>query len=136
MFLRLYDVNRSTIQFHEKLLPAQRKSEKCFQTNKELGWFLFFSSELPYKSLFTNINRVVFFKLTLTNIIQHFMFLRLYDVNRSTIQFHEKLLPAQRKSDKCFQTNKELGWFLFFSSELPYKSLFTNINRIVFFKLT
>ena len=53
------------------------------------------------------------------------MFLRLYDVNRSTIQFHEKLLPAQGKSDKCFQINKELGWFLFFSSELPYKSLFT-----------
>ena len=50
------------------------------------------------------------------------MLLRLYDVNRSTIQFHEKSLPAQRKSDKCFRTNKELGWFLFFSSELPYKS--------------
>ena len=53
------------------------------------------------------------------------MVLRFYDVNRSTIQFHEKLLPAQEKSDKCFQTNKELGQFLFFSSELPYKSLFT-----------
>ena len=58
------------------------------------------------------------------------MFLRLYDVNRSTIQFDEKLLPDQRKLDKCFQTNKELGWFLFFSSALPYESLFTEeLNR-------
>ena len=45
-------------------------------------------------------------------------------MKRRTIQFHEKLLPAQEKLNKCFQTNKELGWFLFFSSELPYKSLF------------
>ena len=64
--------------------------------------------------------------------MQHFMFLRLYDVNRSTIQFDEKLLLAPRKSDWCFQTNKELGWFLFFSSELPYKSLFTEERNRTF----
>ena len=64
--------------------------------------------------------------------IQHFMFLRLYEVNRRTIQFHEKLLPAQGKLDKCFQTIKELGWFLFFSSELPYKSLFTEERNRTF----
>ena len=51
------------------------------------------------------------------------------------MQFHDKLLPAQGKLDKCFQTNEELGWFLFFSSELPYKSLFTEErNRLIFFK--
>ena len=60
------------------------------------------------------------------------MFLKLYDVNRSTIQFHEKLLPAQGKSDKCFQTNKVLGWFLFFNSEMPYKSLFTEERNRTF----
>ena len=58
------------------------------------------------------------------------MLLRLYDVTE--IQFHEKLLPVQRKLDKYFQTNKVLGWFLFFSNELPYKSPFTEERNRTF----
>ena len=45
MFLRLYDVNRRTIQFHEKLLLAQGKLGKCFQTKKI---FLYFDCNFLY----------------------------------------------------------------------------------------
>ena len=100
MFLRLYDGNRSTIQFHEKLLPAQRKSDKCFQTNKKLGWFLFFSTELPYKSLFTE-ERNKTFHIALTNInriLQADPDLAMHNMQETILTHNET--PIIRNSDR------------------------------------
>ena len=68
MLLRLYDVNTGAIQFHEKSLPAQRKSDKSFQTNKELGWFFFFSVVNCLTNLFLQKNAIELYTLVLTNV--------------------------------------------------------------------
>ena len=67
MFLRLYDVNRSTIQFHKKLLPAQENRTSVFKQIR--SWVGFFSSVVNcLTNPFSQKNAIEFFTLVLTNI--------------------------------------------------------------------
>ena len=67
MLLRLYDVTRSTIQFHEKSLPAQ---ENRTSVSKQIrSWVGFFSSVVNcLTNPFSQKNAIELFTLVLTNI--------------------------------------------------------------------
>ena len=100
MFLRFYDVNRSTIQFREKLLPAQGKSDKRFQ--KIRSWVSFFSSVVNcLTNPFSQKNAIELFTLVLTNInriLQADPDLAMYNMQGTIFMDHET--PIIRNSDR------------------------------------
>ena len=74
--------------------------DKYIQTIKELGWFLFFSSELPYKSLLQK-NTIELFTLVLTNInpiLEADPNLAIYNMQGTILTDYET--PIIRNSDK------------------------------------
>ena len=100
MLLRLYDVNRSTIQFHEKSLPAQ---ENRTSVSKQIrSWVGFFSSVVNcLTNPFSQKNAIELFTLVLTNInriLQADPNLAMYNMQGTILTDHET--PIIRNSDR------------------------------------